>query len=162
MLRISTFGRLALDDETGPVGGVGSWRPTLAALALLAASGDQGVPRERMLSLLWPDRSPERARNSLKQLLSALRRSVPESPIPGTTILRLDRAAASSDLWDFHAALARGDLDAAVSAYAGPFLDGFSLPGAVEFERWAEGERVRLAGEFHDAVETLAERASAA
>src|SRR5829696_3671560 len=115
MLRISTFGRLALDDEAGPVGGVGSWRPTLAALALLAASGDQGVPRERLLSLLWPDRSPERARNSLKQLLSALRRTVPESAIPGTTVLRLDRAAASSDLWDFHAALARGDLDAAAS-----------------------------------------------
>src|SRR5829696_1274817 len=162
MLRISTFGRLALDDETGPVGGVGSWRPTLAALALLAASGDQGVPRERLLSMLWPESAPERARNSLKQLLSALRRTVPEAAIPGTTLLRLDRGTVSCDLWDFRNALARGDLDAAVSAYAGPFLDGFSLPGAVEFERWAEGERVRLAGEFHDAVETLAERASAA
>jgi len=137
MLRISTFGRLALDDEAGPVGGVGSWRPTLAALALLAASGDQGVPRERLLSLLWPDRSPERARNSLKQLLSALRRTVPESAVPGTTILRLDRTAVSCDLWDFHAALARHDLETAVAVYAGPFLDGFSLTGAVEFERWA-------------------------
>src|SRR5512132_3547962 len=115
MLRISTFGRLALDDETGPVGGVGSGRPSLATLALLAASGDQGVPRERLLSLLWPESAPERARNSLKQLLSALRRLVPESAIPGTTILRLDRAAISCDLCDFHAAIARDDLDAAVS-----------------------------------------------
>ena len=162
MLRISTFGRLALDDEAGPVGGVGSWRPTLAALALLAASGDQGVPRERLLSLLWPDSSPERARNSLKQLLSALRRTVPDSAVPGTTILRLDRGAVTCDLWDFQNALARGDVEAAVSVYAGPFLDGFSLPGAVEFERWAEGERVRLAFEFHRAIETLAERATAA
>ena len=161
MLRISTFGRLALDDEAGPVGGVGSWRPTLAAMALLAVSGDQGVPRERLLSLLWADSSPQRARNSLKQLLSALRRTVPESALPGTTILRLDRGAVTCDVWDFQGALARDDLDAAVSVYAGPFLDGFSLPGAVEFERWAEGERVRLAGEFHRAVETLAERASA-
>src|SRR5829696_6961706 len=162
MLRISTFGRLALDDETGPVGGVGSWRPTLAALALLAASGDQGVPRERLLSMLWPESAPERARNSLKQLLSALRRTVPDAAIPGTTLLRLDRGTVSCDLWDFRNALARGDLDAAVSVYAGPFLDGFSLPGAVEFERWSEGERVRVAGEMHRALETLAERATAA
>jgi DNA-binding SARP family transcriptional activator/tetratricopeptide (TPR) repeat protein len=161
MLQISTFGRLALDDETGPVGGVGSWRPSLAALALLAGSGEQGVPRERVLSLLWPESSPERARNSLKQLLSALRRTLPESAITGTTLLRLDREKVACDLWDFQAAIARGDLDAAVSLYAGPFLDGFSLPGAVEFERWAEGERVRLAGEVHRALETLAERATA-
>ena len=162
MLRISTFGRLALDDETGPVGGVGSWRPTLAALALLAASGDQGVPRERLLSLLWPESAPERARNSLKQLLSALRRTVPDAAIPGTTLLRLDRESVSCDLWEFQSAIARGDLDVAVSVYAGPFLDGFSLSGAVEFERWAEGERVRLASELYRALETLAERASAA
>jgi DNA-binding SARP family transcriptional activator/TolB-like protein len=162
MLRISTFGRLALDDETGPVGGVGSWRPTLAALALLAASGELGVPRERLLSLLWPESAPERARNSLKQLLSALRRTVPDAAIPGTTLLRLDRESVSCDLWEFRSAIARGDLDVAVSLYAGPFLDGFSLPGAVEFERWAEGERVRLAGDLHRALETLAERASAA
>ena len=161
MLRISTFGRLALDDEAGPVGGVGSWRPSLAALALLAASGEQGVPRERVLSLLWPESSPERARNSLKQLLSALRRVLPDSALAGTTLLRLDRRKVSCDLWDFQAALARGDLDAAVSLYAGPFLDGFSLPGAIEFERWSESERVRLAGDLHRALETLAERAMA-
>src|SRR5689334_20471361 len=140
MLRISTFGRLALDDESGPVGGVGSWRPSLAALALLAASGEQGVPRERVLSLLWPESSPERARNSLKQLLSALRRVLPDAAIAGTTLLRLDRAKVTCDLWDFQAALARGDLGAAASVYAGPFLDGFSLPGAVELERWSESE----------------------
>jgi DNA-binding SARP family transcriptional activator/TolB-like protein len=162
MLRISTLGRLALDDESGPVGGAGSWRPTLAGLALLAAAGDQGVPRERLLAMLWPESAPEKARNSLKQLLFALRRAVPSSAVSGTAILKLDPASVSSDLWDFRGALARGDLDAAVAAYAGPFLDGFSLPGAVELERWAEGERAVLAEEFHRALSTLAERALAA
>jgi DNA-binding SARP family transcriptional activator/TolB-like protein len=162
MLRISTLGRLALDDESGPVGGAGSWRPTLAALALLAAAGDQGVPRERLLAMLWPESAPEKARNSLKQLLFALRRAVPAPAVSGTAILKLDPASVTSDLWDFRGALARGDLDAAVAAYAGPFLDGFSLPGAVELERWAEGERAVLAEEFHRALSTLAERALAA
>jgi DNA-binding SARP family transcriptional activator/TolB-like protein/Tfp pilus assembly protein PilF len=161
MLRISTLGRLALDDESRPVGGAGSWRPTLAALALLAAAGDQGVPRERMLAMLWPESAPAKARNSLKQLLFALRRVVP-SAVSGTAILKLDPASVSSDLWDFRAALARGDLDAAVAAYGGPFLDGFSLPGAVELERWVEGERAVLAEEFHRALSALAERSLAA
>ena len=162
MLRISTLGRLALDDESGPVGGAGSWRPTLAALALLAAAGDQGVPRERLLAMLWPESAPEKARNSLKQLLFALRRVVPSSAVSGTAILKLDPASVSSDLWDFRGALASGDLETAVAAYGGPFLDGFSLPGAVELERWAEGERAVLAGEFHRALSVLAECALAA
>ena len=162
MLRISTLGRLALDDESGPVGGAGSWRPTLAALALLASAGDQGLPRERVLSLIWPDVPPERGRNNLKQLLFALRRAVPQSAVAGTAILRLDRERVSCDLWEFRGALARGDLEGAVAAYAGPFLDGFSLPGAVEFERWAESERELLVGEFHRALSALAEQSMAA
>src|SRR5687768_464223 len=161
MLRISTLGRLALDDESGPVGGAGSWRPTLATLALLASAGDQGLPRERVLSLLWPDSPPERARNNLKQLLFALRRAGPNT-VEGTATLRLDRTRISCDLWDFRSALTSGDFDAAVAVYAGPFLDGFSFPGAVELERWAEGERALLAGEFHRALSTLAERSMAA
>src|SRR5688572_22244452 len=161
MLRISTLGRLALDDESGPVGGAGSWRPTLATLALLASAGDQGLPRERVLSLLWADSPPERARNNLKQLLFSLRRVVPNT-VEGTATLRLDRARISCDLWDFRSALTSGDFDAAVAVYAGPFLDGFSFPGAVEFERWAEGERALLADEFHRALSTLAERSMAA
>ena len=31
-----------------------------------------------------------------------------------------------------------GDLARAVQLYAGPFLDGFHIRGAPEFERWAE------------------------
>ena len=161
LLRISTLGRLALDDESGPVGGAGNWRPTLATLALLASAGDQGLPRERVLSLLWPESAPDRARNNLKQLLFSLRRAVPNA-VEGTATLRLDRARISCDLWELRGALASGDYEAAVAVYAGPFLDGFSFPGAVEFERWAEGERALLADEFHRALSTLAERSMAA
>jgi tetratricopeptide (TPR) repeat protein len=43
-----------------------------------------------------------------------------------------------------------------VDLYAGPFLDGFYLPGLPEFERWLESERSRLATDFADAVRALA------
>lgn len=48
-----------------------------------------------------------------------------------------------------------GDLEQAVGLYAGPFLDGFFLPGAIEYEPWIETERVRLAGLYRAALERL-------
>src|SRR4029079_8800378 len=52
------------------------------------------------------------------------------------------------------------DLSGAVRLYRGPFLDGFFLTGAPEFERWVERERGRLAGEYERALRGLAERAA--
>ena len=42
--------------------------------------------------------------------------------------------------------------------YHGPFLNGFHLSDAEEFERWADGERSRLARRYGQALEQLAER----
>lgn len=62
----------------------------------------------------------------------------------------------TSDLSDFVVALTRGDHSAAAALYSGPFLDGFHLADASEFERWVERERSRYAGELADAIEALA------
>src|SRR5439155_369146 len=40
--------------------------------------------------------------------------------------------------------------------YAGPFVDGFFLANNVEFERWVDAERDRLAGAYAAALESLA------
>ena len=47
----------------------------------------------------------------------------------------------------------------AVALYHGPFLDGFRLPSAPEFERWADDERVALRHRMHTALEGLAHEA---
>jgi TolB-like protein len=47
-----------------------------------------------------------------------------------------------------------------VSLYAGPFLDGFFLTGAPEFDRWMENERAGFAREYAEALETLAAKAA--
>ena len=53
-------------------------------------------------------------------------------------------------------------LTQAVALYRGPFLDGFYLPVAAEFERWAATERDRLERAFQHSLESLAvERAQA-
>ena len=63
------------------------------------------------------------------------------------------------DVLEFEAALESGEPQQAVEVYAGPFLDGFYLNGSGEFERWAEGERDRLAREYQGALEELAREA---
>jgi tetratricopeptide (TPR) repeat protein len=78
----------------------------------------------------------------------------------GPLAIGLDPSAFSCDLWDFLAALDRGDVDQAVELYGGPFLDGFALPELPEFTRWLNEERTRIAHLYTDALEAAAARAS--
>lgn len=115
------------------------------------------MPRDRVLLLLWPDSDPARARSSLNQLLYTLRRDLGVTDLVlGTATLRLDRLLVASDVADLEAALAAGRPGDAIVPYAGPFLEGFSVPGLPDFDRWAEAERTRLATRHREAVEAVA------
>lgn len=144
MLRLLTFGGLVLETDSGvPVGRLR--RPWLAMLAVIAAAGERGVPRERLIALFWPDSDEERARHSARQVLYGLRQELGGDVIRSTgTTLSLDPAAITSDIGDFRAALARGDREQAVGFSRGPFLEAFYLTGSAAFERWMEEERGRL------------------
>lgn len=157
MLRLATFGGLSLVGDGEAVPAAMLQRRRLALLAVLAVAGQRGVRRDRVLGLLWPERPDDRARHVLSQAVYALRREGGASGIAvGGDELRLDPGAVTSDVADFETALARGDLEVAAALYDGPFLDGFHLPDAPEFERWAAAERERLARAFAGAVEALA------
>jgi DNA-binding SARP family transcriptional activator len=157
MLRLDVFGGLTLLDLDGHH--VAPQRRRLALLALMAAAGDRGMSRDKLVAYLWPESASEKARHALEQLLYSLRRQVPGGLILGTDPLRLDSDKVSSDLAEFGSRAAHGDLAGAVALYRGPFLDGFYLSDAPEFERWTERERARLAGEYARALRTLAEQA---
>ncbi len=161
--RLRTFGPPALlgaDNDTF-LGKHGHHRRRLALLAVLAAAGTRGRSRDPLLLLFWPEVSQTRARHSLDQLLYALRGSIGESVFEGTNPLRLNPAVVVSDVGAFNDALERGDFEAGVDAYLGPFLDGFFLTDAPEFEQWAESERRRLAAMHATALERLAVSAAA-
>jgi TolB-like protein/DNA-binding SARP family transcriptional activator len=66
-----------------------------------------------------------------------------------------------TDAVELDTALAHGDHAGAVALYKGPFLDGFFLSDAPEFEQWAARERERLAARYAKALEALAEQAEA-
>ncbi len=161
MLRLKTFGGLQLAGPEGPLSGPPSQRRRLALLAILAAAGHRGVSRDRLLLYLWPESDQQRARHALAQLVYALRRDLGDRDLVlGTIELRLDPSLISADITDFHAARAAGDLAAAAALYSGPFLDGFHLDQAEEFERWVQQERDRVRHAALETIETLAEQAT--
>jgi DNA-binding SARP family transcriptional activator/tetratricopeptide (TPR) repeat protein len=161
-LRLKTFGGLWIDrQESRPDALSVSPRPRpLALLAILAADAPKGTSRERVLGILWPESDPERARHALSQTLYSLKRDLGVDLVVATPDLRLDRALISSDLEEFRAAVAAKEWERAAHLYAGPFLEGFYLGDAPEFERWVEEERGALASAGMRAIEQYA-RASA-
>ncbi|MDQ2932208.1 MAG: hypothetical protein M3Y05_15510 [Gemmatimonadota bacterium] len=129
---------------------------------MLAASGDDGRSRDKLLGLFWPEVPQARARHSLGQMLYAIRMSLDKDVFTGVDPIRLNADLLGSDVGDFTDALAVGDLEAAVERYGGSFLDGFYLSDAPEFERWLDAERTRVERSYTDALERLAKRAEGA
>jgi TolB-like protein len=161
MLRLRTLGGAVVQGETGPLGGAAAQRKSLSLLALLAPGSERGMSRDKIVTYLWPDAEPVRAAHRMTQLLYALRRELgADDLVLGTSELRLNPAVMTSDVAEFGAARRAGHLERAVLLYAGPFLDGFYLTEAAEFERWVENERAGLAREYGEALETLAAQAS--
>jgi TolB-like protein/DNA-binding SARP family transcriptional activator len=89
-----------------------------------------------------------------------LRQALGEDALVGAgDVVRLDATRVCCDVRDFEDALGRAERARAVRLYTGPFLDGFFLADAPEFERWAARERERLATAYARALESLAEHA---
>jgi serine/threonine-protein kinase len=145
-----------VEGPKGPLAGSAAQRRTLALIAVIAASGERGISREKLIGLLWPDSTDERARHVLAQTLYRLRQELGAAAIEGSTTLRVNSESLTVDFTEFEDAVARGELERAASLYAGPFLDGFYLAGAPEFEPWAEVERSRLASLYKEALQRLA------
>ena len=143
------------------LGGAAAQPRRLALLAVLAASGNRGVTRDRLLAMLWPETGDERARRGLNQALYALRQELgADEVLLGAQDLRLNPDLITSDVSLFTAALDADRLEQAAAEYAGPFLDGFHVSDAPEFERWLEEERAELARDYCTALEQLAGRAA--
>jgi DNA-binding SARP family transcriptional activator len=156
MFRLEVFGGLVLVDEAGAE--VATQPRRLALLALLATAGARGLTRAKLQAYLWPESSADGARHALEQLLYYLRRQVDPNLFLGPDPLRLNPVVITSDLGEFEQALASGALADAAERFRGPFLDGFDLGDAPEFEPWLETERSRLQRAYRQALFRLAEQ----
>jgi DNA-binding SARP family transcriptional activator len=123
----------------------------------LAVARERGLNRDKIQGYLWPEADAERARHGLNQLVYFQRRHLDsEELFLGRKTLRLNRDLITSDVWEFEDAIEEGALETAVRLYTGPFLDGFFLRGAPEFERWATAQRKRLAEQCVEGLGRLA------
>ena len=156
---LTTFGGLVLRTSNGESVGTLSGR-RLALLAVLAAHGADGVARDRLMLLFWPDSTRDRARNALHQAVHAIRAALgPSSVETGPLELRVNPDIVRSDVTAFRTKIAAGDLASAVTLYTGPFLDSIHIKQALEFERWADAERRGLSSVYVRVVDSLYERA---
>ncbi len=119
-------------------------RKHFALLIRLAAEAGRRFTRDYLMDLLWPDVPAPRARHSLAQALTVLKQKV------GREHLVVQRASI---------ALVAGVVDADVrqldtceAEIRGPFLDGFEVPGAVQFEQWKDQWRAKLMPRIRDCL----------
>jgi DNA-binding SARP family transcriptional activator/tetratricopeptide (TPR) repeat protein/TolB-like protein len=154
-VRLRTFGGLWIEDDAGQVAGV---RPqSLAILAIVAsAAKSRRVSRDCVLGILWPESTQERARHALSQALYSLRRELGADAVVSGPTLTIDARVISSDVDAFEQAVAAKHWADAASLYSGPFLDGFYLADAPDFEQWVDGRRATLARDGARAIESFA------
>ena len=134
-LRLRALGNAGVDRADGFTHGAGAQRKPLALLALLARAGPRASPETRYSRSSGPRPTPNAAAPwphpvaLLASPRSPVRGSV-QSPRVASFVSTPTRSPLMSP--SSSNALERRDLEAAVSVFGGPFLDGFFMGGSVE------------------------------
>jgi DNA-binding SARP family transcriptional activator len=157
VLLLRTFGGISVVKTRAPLRGPELHGTRLALLSVLAINNRDGMSRDRLCELMWPDRPLERARGALKQALFVLRRELDERELVlGKKFLTLNPDRVECDVVQFETARSTGDFARAAELYRGPFLDGIKTRESPEFEKWADRHRDRLSLAFRCCLEKLA------
>lgn len=133
-----------------------------ALLYYLAATG-QPFTRDYLATLLWSELPESNARHSLRSSLYYIRqallaRGICEALIGNNDLISLKLNDAACDITIFRSLLAEGSEHAlanAIKLYHGPFLQGFTVTGAPQFEEWQRFEANTLALAFLNALQRL-------
>jgi DNA-binding SARP family transcriptional activator len=127
-------------------------------LAVLAEAWPAAVTRDRLVGLIWPDQDDAGARRLLTQSLYELRRELGDITRSASRDIAVDAEALRVDLIEFRRAIESRDLERAIAIHRGPFLDGFHLRGAPEFEQWATSVRAQTQRQLQQVLHTVVAR----
>lgn len=127
------------------------WRKNLALCLILWNAPGRRAPRERLLSLLWADRSESAARHSLNEALRVIRRGFGAESLESTGSMVSWTEPPELDT-DLFARLERHDPEAAAILVAGAYCEGLVLDDAPDFDGWLDAERTRWRGRMVDVV----------
>jgi len=154
--QLLTLGRFTLQGDEGEpaADALRKQRRKLTVLAVLALAR-KPIPRDALLDMFWGEQSDSRARHSLSEALSHLRRVLgphaisargAEVELEAAVRLRVDARelaeAAAAERWSD-----------AVRLYGGPFLDGVHPGGSTRLEAWITQHRRELEQLFLRACE---------
>ena len=147
---LRTLGGLTLLGPDGrEVESLASRPRKLVVLAWLAMRRHPAT-RDQVIGTFWGGRDEARARNSLADALSHFRRVLGPGAIPSFTerVALTDDVPLVVDAVALTAAANAEEHARVVELYAGEFLDGVHIDDSVEFDRWREAEKARLAALF--------------
>lgn len=148
--RLITLGRLTLVGGTGEEDASLAKRRFKLALLTVLAMARRPLSRDALLEMFWGDRDEARARHSLSNALSSLRRALGQRAI---TTRDTDVALATDlpldvDALELMEAAEARDTARVVDLYGGPFLDGVHVDESPAFDQWIFRERRRLEAVF--------------
>jgi DNA-binding SARP family transcriptional activator/tetratricopeptide (TPR) repeat protein len=144
--RLLTLGRLTLLNAAGDEdASLAKRRRKLALLAVLAMAR-RPISRATLLEMFWGEQDEARARHSLSNALSSLRRALGQQSI---TTRDADVALATDapldvDALDLGDAVETGDFARAVELYGGPFVTSVYVDDGPSFDQWVTRERRRI------------------
>ncbi len=142
-IRVCTLPGPRVLAAAGEVTGLRSRNLQLAVVTYLAV--ERRVPRDRLLSVFWPERGEERARHSLSQVLYELRRALGDEWLEDAGDVVAVAATVTSDVADFESSVQAARWAQALELYGGGFLEGLHLASTRPFEEWVDGRRAQVA-----------------
>ena len=141
-----TLGRLTLLSPTGEESeSLAKRRVKLSLLAVLATAR-RPLSRATLAEMFWGEQDESRARHSLSDALSHLRRELGRRAIvsDGAEVALAPDAPLALDAAALAGACEEKEYARAAALYVGPFLDGVDIEAGASFEQWVMHERRRL------------------
>lgn len=158
--RLLTLGRLTLVDDQGVECRELTTRKRKLALLTLLAVSRRPWTRDALVELFWGEQEEPRARHSLSDSLSHLRRVFGPDAITQrrTDVVLGDEIGLDVDVLELQEAARNQSWERVVAHYGGPFLDGVHVGGSPRLEQWVDSERRRLEGLFVAAARAECDR----
>ena len=148
-VNLALLGGLRLQTDSGEPVPL-STKKVGALLAYLALHPGQAQARAKLATLLWGDRSEVQARESLRQALSLVRKTLSHVGTRGLIAyqdtISFEPTALTTDAIVFRDLVGRSgiqSLEEAIALYGGELLEGVQI-AAPEFESWITTERERF------------------